>query len=381
MERIRCPIHSDIQVDEIASELIDTKEFQRLRRIKQLGTAYLVYPGANHTRFEHSLGVYFLARECCRSLQLKEDEKKITIAALLHDIGHGPFSHLVEEVIGNQHEKATEDIIKKTEIREVISKNGITPNEVIELIKGRGIGAIISSELDVDRMDYLVRDAHYTGVSIGVELKRLIATMKFQNGKLLISENGLNAAEVLLFARFVMYPVVYFHRTTRIAEKMLVKASEKAIKEGYFSKEKFQKMDDAELMLTLKNSKGFAKEIAEKVENRELFKLCLELKYDKLKDKKLAKNKNQIIKLENEIAKELKVNEGEVIIDIPEKPILEEINANILLANGKIEKISNISKLVSILADAQLDHWKIRVYTIKEKRVKGMEVARMVLKC
>lgn len=380
MKRIRCPIHDYIILDDFALQLTDTKEFQRLRRIKQLGTTYLVYPGANHTRFEHSLGVYFLAKECCEQLKMSEEsKKKISISALLHDIGHGPFSHLTEEV-NTQHEKLTEEIIRKTIIGDVISKNGFSTEEIIEFIRGKGLGAIVSSELDVDRMDYLVRDAHYTGVSVGVDLSRLIATMKLQNNKLLIAENGLNSAESLLIARFLMYTTVYYHKTARIAQKMLVKAIERTIEEKQLTKNHFQKMDDYELIHFLKNTDGFSKEIAERVENRNLFKLCFELKYDKLSNEKkeMLNEKEEIIKLEKEITEKLNVEDGKVIIDIPKKPIIEEINTNILLFNGKIEKIINVSKLVSILEMAEMDYLKLRVYTTKEKRERGRLLAEKI---
>ena len=187
MKKIRDPIHNYIVLDELEIELIDTPIMQRLRRIKQLGMAYLVYPGANHTRFEHSLGVYWLARECCKVLELdKTESQAIYIAGLLHDIGHGPFSHLTEEIKNYpSHKSITVDLIKWSVISDVLSKYGLNVSEISKFIEGKGkFGSLISSELDVDRMDYLEWDAHYTGVSTGVDLGRLTATMCFFNNKL-----------------------------------------------------------------------------------------------------------------------------------------------------------------------------------------------------
>ncbi|MEE9593907.1 MAG: HD domain-containing protein, partial [Candidatus Hydrothermarchaeales archaeon] len=172
---IRDPIHGDIFLTEPETKIVDSLEFQRLRRIKQLGMAYLVYPSANHTRFEHSLGAMHVASRVANTLQLsKDDSIKLRIAALLHDVGHGPLSHTSEELLerymGQSHEEITMELINNSDVSSILIDEGLNPEEVSSLILGKGgrLGSLISSELDVDRMDFLVRDAHHTGVAYGV---------------------------------------------------------------------------------------------------------------------------------------------------------------------------------------------------------------------
>ncbi|MDO9096669.1 MAG: HD domain-containing protein, partial [Candidatus Methanoperedens sp.] len=171
MKVIRDPIHDYIELDELALALIDTPQVQRLRRIRQLGFSNLVYPGANHTRFEHSLGVYHLAG--CLVKQIDENKREeLLAAAMLHDIGHGPFSHATEELIERytrkRHDDA-EELLRKGAISDVLRDFSLSPSSIAAHIKGETyIGQIINSEIDVDRMDYLVRDAHYTGVAFGL---------------------------------------------------------------------------------------------------------------------------------------------------------------------------------------------------------------------
>lgn len=382
MKKIRDPIHNYIVLDELEIELIDTPIMQRLRRIKQLGMAYLVYPGANHTRFEHSLGVYWLARECCKVLELdKTESQAIYIAGLLHDIGHGPFSHLTEEIKNYpSHKSITVDLIKWSVISDVLSKYGLNVSEISKFIEGKGkFGSLISSELDVDRMDYLERDAHYTGVSTGVDLGRLIATMCFFNNKLVVKENGLQAAESLLISRFMIYPTVYYHHTARISEMMLVKSIENAISMGLIDPRDLQRMDDYDLVNKLRGMEGYPKEIITRIDNRQLFKRCFVKKFseiDKEKLNELTHNSNKII---NEIAEKCNIEKDYLILDIPKIPKIKELDANILLLDGNVKKINKVSKVVEIISKAQLDSWEIRIYSRKKDREKVKKYADKIL--
>lgn len=382
MKKIRDPIHNYIVLDELEIELIDTPIMQRLRRIKQLGMAYLVYPGANHTRFEHSLGVYWLARECCKVLELdKTESQAIYIAGLLHDIGHGPFSHLTEEIKNYpSHKSITVDLIKWSVISDVLSKYGLNVSEISKFIEGKGkFGSLISSELDVDRMDYLERDAHYTGVSTGVDLGRLTATMCFFNNKLVVKENGLQAAESLLISRFMIYPTVYYHHTARISEMMLVKSIENAISMGLIDPRDLQRMDDYDLVNKLRGMEGYPKEIITRIDNRQLFKRCFVKKFseiDKEKLNELTHNSNKII---NEIAEKCNIEKDYLILDIPKIPKIKELDANILLLDGNVKKINKVSKVVEIISKAQLDSWEIRIYSRKKDREKVKKYADKIL--
>ncbi|HID19666.1 MAG TPA: HD domain-containing protein, partial [Methanophagales archaeon] len=285
---IRDPIHGYIEIDELAIAIIDTVEMQRLRRIKQLGFAYLVYPGANHTRFEHSLGTYHLMDVLLDTLEVaKEGEKELLVASLIHDIGHGPYSHVTEpllkKITGKSHEDI-EDIIFKQDtehsIAEVLEEHCVDKRKVMSYIKGvraeygdkHDFSRILNGEIDVDKMDYLVRDSYYTGVAYGVvDNIRLIQGLDFFKGSLVITEKGILSAEYLLFSRFLMYPSVYNHHTSRIAQLMLLKALEYLI-ESKSDALALRKMDDSEIDIALRTAKGYPGEMMERINERRLFK-------------------------------------------------------------------------------------------------------------
>lgn len=382
MKKIRDPIHNYIILDDLEIELLDTPIMQRLRRIKQLGMANIVYPGANHTRFEHSLGVYWLAKQCCKALDFGDNETEtICIAGLLHDIGHGPFSHLTEEIKDfPSHKSISTDLIKWSVISDVLSKYEINVSKVSDLIEGKGIyGSLISSELDVDRMDYLVRDAHYSGVSIGVDLGRLTATIGFSEGKLVVKENGLQAAESLLISRFMIYPTVYFHHTARIAEMMLVKAVEYAILEKTLDHKELQRMDDYDLIYELRRMGGYPKDMISRIDNRKLFKRCYEKKYSEISKEKLEELKLNSEFYTERLAEKCNIEKDYLILDIPKIPTIEEVDANILLYNGRIKKINKVSKIIEIISQAQLDSWKLRIYAKHKDREKVIHAAEKIL--
>ena len=243
---MRDPIHGFIKVSRKERDLIDTKVFQRLRRIRQLAMTFLVYPGALHTRFDHSIGVMHIAGRICNKLQESEpnriDAKDITLvrlAALLHDIGHGPFSHVSEHLLDEStydktdkdkprekiHEKITVDIIQTDpEINTILCNE--ERDFVIEMIEGKEKRwdwrrDIVSSELDADKMDYLLRDSYFAGVKYGLyDLEKLIESClitKRPNTPLAISSKGIYALEQLLLARHHMTQQVYWHRVSLIS--------------------------------------------------------------------------------------------------------------------------------------------------------------------
>ena len=221
MKFIRDSLNGNLQLNEFEVKLIDTPQIQRLRRIKQLGFTYLVYPGANHTRFEHSIGTMYFASRLAYSLNLSADEREmLRVSSILHDAGHGPFSHVSESVLEKSHEELTSKLIMQSELSEILSEK-FDPNDIIKLISGEGkLGPIISGDLDVDRMDYLLRDSYYTGVAYGViDVERLIHNMKLED-HLILKAKGVQAAESMLLARYFMYPSVYQHHTTRIINAM-----------------------------------------------------------------------------------------------------------------------------------------------------------------
>ncbi|RPJ30405.1 MAG: HD domain-containing protein, partial [Planctomycetaceae bacterium] len=171
MSPIRDPIHGYIEIRPCIERLLDTHIVQRLRNIKQLGWTNLVYPGSNHTRFEHSLGTYYLASRVASELS-EAERTEVEIAALLHDIGHGPYSHDCEEVIEKYTRRSHSDVkflLEKEEIATILDELGISQTTIASQIEGKTkLGQVVNGTLDVDRMDYLVRDAYYTGVSYGM---------------------------------------------------------------------------------------------------------------------------------------------------------------------------------------------------------------------
>ena len=165
---IRDSVYGDIRLNEFEVRIMDMPQFQRLRRIKQLGLISLIYPGATHTRFEHCVGTMHLGSKLSEELELDSDEiELIRASGLLHDIGHGPFSHVSEGVLSVPHEELSKFVITKTSMRDLLEEK-FDVDEIVDIINGKGrLGPIVSGELDVDRMDYLLRDSHNTGVSYG----------------------------------------------------------------------------------------------------------------------------------------------------------------------------------------------------------------------
>lgn len=377
MKVIRDPIHDYIELDELTLALVDTPEVQRLRRIRQLGFSALVYPGANHTRFEHSLGVYHLAQHLVRQVDERQREE-LKAAALLHDIGHGPFSHALEELLERYTRKRHDDVgelMRKGEISDALKEYSLSASSIARHIKGEtSPGQIISSEIDVDRMDYLVRDAYYTGVAFGlVDHVRLIHELRFNEDRLVLNAGGLQAAESLLVSRFLMHPTVYFHHVSRIAESMCQHAAEHMIENG-LSPEMLSRMDDVTFMNEMKNAGGYASEIAERLDGRRLFKRALYTGFDSL-GVDVIKLRNNVKRVENEIAESAGIEPGYVLVDIPEKPEIVEMKAQVLV-NGKMISLDRASTLVAALEKAQLDNWRLGVFTPPEYREKVGKVAR-----
>ncbi len=238
---IRDPIHGYIYANALERELIDTSTLQRLRRIRQLAGCHLVYPGGQHSRFEHVIGCMFLAGRVGNVLESRrfgferDSTLKLRIAALLHDVGHGPFSHMFEEVLAQKtdvtHEDLSQRIIRETEIGDIISSHGFSKPEISELAVGKSrrerrfMNDVIGGGLSVDIMDYLLRDSYFTGVEYGkVDVHRIINSFQVVDQGLAISQAAVFAFEALMISRYEMFRAVYFHRTVRAAELMLIKS-------------------------------------------------------------------------------------------------------------------------------------------------------------
>lgn len=232
----RDPIHGYISVSyEIITELIDSSVFQRLRRIKQLSGVQMVFHGAEHSRFSHSLGVYEVANRIIKKTELKDklnerEQLLVLVSALLHDIGHGPYSHAFEDVFLVNHEAiGARIILENKELQSILNKiDLIFADDVANIIMKKGkyplIEQLISSQLDADRLDYLVRDAYYTGVTYGaIDIDRLIRSLRVVDDKIVFKVSGIHAIENYLISRYHMYWQVYYHNVSRSYEVILEK--------------------------------------------------------------------------------------------------------------------------------------------------------------
>jgi HD superfamily phosphohydrolase len=347
---VRDPIHGDIKITGILDDLLKTPEVQRLHNIKQLGFAHLVFPGAHHTRFEHSLGSSMIASQIADILGLKEMEKKlITCAAQLHDIGHGPFSHTLESILlerfGVDHVDLTEklilgnyDILDEKEqqfisapkVHEILEKHQVNEKDIVNIIRGKlskksYLSQLLNSTIDVDQLDYLMRDAYYTGVAYGmIDLQRLLQTIMIHKGNLTMMRKGVNVVENILMARALMYSSVYFHKTVRIPELMLSKALEEIPDAEPFE---FFRMTDAEIMTSLKTMGRFQQEIITRLKYRDLFKQAYAISLQDL-DKQGIKAVKRLedVSTRREKERELEdifcIPKGHIIIDIPRPELL-----------------------------------------------------------
>ncbi len=348
---IRDEIHGTIEFDDLEQKIIDTPDFQRLRRIKQMSVANLVYPGANHTRFEHSLGTAHLSSLICRRAGLnKETTAKVKLYALLHDVGHTAFSHEGEAILRRHigdHELNGKKKITKGSIADIINER-YSAKEIANIEESH-YGSIITSDLGADRMDYLKRDAMNTGVAYGVvDVDRILDTLIFTKEGLVIDKGGLEAAEFLLIARFMMFSAVYMHRTVRIATAMLYRAIEGSLEDGTIEPKHFADLDDEQAMNLMRRSiKGGR--FADALLSRQLYKeVCtlsrigLDNHSAKVLEEKLCKKTGQ-----------------DIIVDFPH-PFFKMIS--IRVKNGDtLVPISNMSTLVRSLREAEEDRMKVLV--------------------
>jgi len=255
------PVHKYIYVqDQTIWDLINAKEFQRLRRIRQLGTSYLTFHSAEHSRFSHSLGVYEITRKIISQFERNKyadwpnEERLLCLcASLLHDLGHGPFSHSIEKTFETHHEDWTiRLLLGNTEVNQILSRvDSDFPQKVASVINktytSEIVVSLISSQLDADRMDYLLRDAYFTGVHYGTfDLERILRVIRPYRGHIVVKESGMHAIEDYLMSRYQMYWQVYFHPVTRSAEILLAKILQRAkalYDEGYIFKYLFDSME------------------------------------------------------------------------------------------------------------------------------------------
>ncbi len=361
-EPIRDPLWRNIYLSPQLMELIGTAPFQKLSRIKQLGAAYQVYPGATHSRFSHSLGVFHLARRImiailpfAAGLPLTlEGVKAFLCAALLHDLGHFPFAHSLKELPLREHESLTAEIVTRRPLDALIrSQVGVDPALVASIVDrhlpAKGLSPevsffrnILSGVLDPDKLDYLNRDAYFCGVPYGIQdTDFVISRMRpHPTDGLAVDAQGLTGVEHILFSKYLMYRTVYWHKTVRIATAMIKKAVYLSLRSGALGPEELYGLDDIEFFERLASVKQPCALLIRRVAERDLLKQLHEEPFVESNPLHLRLlNLDERAGVEEAIARRLSADLGEpvsaegVIIDIPE-PVNFEVSIPVAESRG-----------------------------------------------
>ncbi len=398
---IKDPVHGYVYVTDQEKIIIDSYPVQRLRRLRQLAGSEYVYPGANHTRFEHCLGVMYLAGKVVESPNLArvvsdEDAENVRLAALLHDVGHGPFSHVFEQLLVKDLEKTHEDIsswiIEKSEIGDRLNGIGYKPVELAKLAVGELCkpgkafwDQIISSAVDVDKQDFIVRDTYHTGAEYGfIDVFRLIHALDVLGENLAVELSALSTLEAFMIARIESFKSIYFHRVGRAAQIMLATAMEKANTElgltAFKTPEQYLALDDSAVWSALKKCEK-SRSIMEDLERRRLLKCAYERTFYE-KDAMITNifsRETYREQIQNEIAREAGVTKEAVTIDVPAVPSVPYHNAVLMesmeipvfsrnqTCGKRLERLSDISKIFETLKGFMNI---LRVYTDEANRTK-----------
>ena len=421
MKVINDAIHGDFSIDGVREELLATPEMNKLSHIKQLGLAHLVFPGAHHTRFEHSLGVSHVGGLMSESMGLSDSDKEVVqVAGMLHDVGHGPYSHTLEHILhsrgGKDHMTITEgiimgsyDVVDESEyssfktrqtIPETLEKHGIDPKEISKLIRGPDasgserslfdwkdgsehfqaedvtLANMVHGPVDCDQIDYLMRDAHFTGVRHGaIDHMRLIRSLRRRGGNIAVDEGGLAALEGMLMARGLMYSAVYFHRVTRVTEVMLSRAVERS-EDKLPGAEQMQRKVDSEIWSDLNSAGDYAKDILTRLKYRRLFKVAKtfrkgELSADQVASLvEIATNPDHRRSVEDDIAFRAGLEPGYVAIDVPSvklllsEPRMSQVEIRILGDDGKTRWLKDHTPIAEALKRRQVSQAAAYVMTL-----------------
>lgn len=383
MTTIKDSVHGHIELGPIAEPILDTAPMQRLRYVRQLGTVQLVYPSANHTRFEHSLGVYHLASRAVDELEVEDAlADRLRAAALVHDVGHGPFGHQTEPAIERhlgRHHDEIEWLLSETELGDALAEQGLDPEAIAATVDGRGpLGELVSGTLDVDRMDYLVRDAQHTGVPYGtIDHDRLLYALRIVDGALALEPGNVASAESALIARTLMNATVYRHHVSRIAGGMLDRASERVLEDGVIAPERFARLTDEELLAALAEYEPTA-DIATRLRERRLYKRAIWARRDGVPERFRGLEYDRTRALEREIAEIAGVEPAAVVLDSPSEPSSPESRARIVV-DGDLRRLEERSSLVAGLDACAREMWRLGVYARPEAVEPVREAAAAVL--
>jgi HD superfamily phosphohydrolase len=359
-EVVRDPLWDNIRLDQAALAVLDTAPVQRLRYVRQLGHAFLVYPGATHTRFEHALGAYHLTRLALASLEERgelgevseRDRMALRLAALLHDVGHYPFSHTLEEAGFASHEQLGVMRLVEGELGALLEKLGGPgfARDVGALIVGGStspVVGLISGSLDLDKIDYLSRDAHMCGVPYGtVDVDRLLASLTLVRTpanrlEVGVHEKGVSALESLLFAKYQMYRNVYWHHAVRSATCMFKRAVRDAVAAGVLNPGEVSDATDDVVMEQLTRN---GSELARAVRGRRLYKRAMELPASDVPPsaREWVSDEPAVLeRVEDAVAREVGLAPGELLIDYPARHNMLSVDLPLRMRDGRIERLTD----------------------------------------
>ncbi|PYO94797.1 MAG: phosphohydrolase [Gemmatimonadetes bacterium] len=365
-EVVRDPLWNNIRLEAEALAVIDTPAFQRLRYVRQLGHAFLVYPGATHTRFEHALGAYHLA---CRASQ----DRVIRLAALLHDIGHYPFSHALEEAGLPHHEILAARHLSHGALAAALETLDVPAEALLELIQGTStapLAALISGSIDVDKLDYLSRDAKMCGVPYGVvDVDRLLTSLTISPEGVRLHSKGFAALESLLFAKYQMYRNVYWHHAVRSATAMFKRLVRRAIAARRVTPDDIAVATDDGLSheLLQRDQTGLARALRE----RRLAKRALDIPATELPAQTYdwpSRDPELLERVEERLARELGLTPDKLFLDFPSKPDMFDVSLPGLDALG----------LPRVAAELHRAAQRLRVFVLEPAEVPARVVIELV---
>jgi hypothetical protein len=381
-EVVRDPLWNNIRLEPQALAVLDTPAVQRLRYVRQLGHAFLVYPGATHTRFEHALGAYHLARRVVTELGVADSEEGLSIrlAALLHDIGHYPFSHALEEAGLPHHEILAARHLRTGALATALERLGVTADRLLQLIQGTSgsrLAGLVAGSLDVDKLDYLSRDATMCGVPYGViDVDRLLTSLTLTPEGVALHAKGLAALESLLFAKYQMYRNVYWHHAVRSATAMFKRLVRRAIAARRMSADDIAVATDDGLSHELQQNDqtGLARALRE----RRLAKRALDVPATELPSDIAdwpSRDPDLLERVEERLARELGLRPDQLFLDLPSKPDMLDLSVPVV---GRAGSAAEHLGLPRVAAELHRTAQRLRVFVLEPAEIPVRPIVELV---
>jgi hypothetical protein len=399
LEVVRDPLWNNIRLEPEALELLETPAIQRLRYVRQLGHAFLVYPGATHTRFEHALGAYHLARRALTLLTEDgqavdpSDALRLRLAALLHDVGHYPFSHALEEAGLPNHEELARHHLGQPEVAAALERCGIALPKLLALIRGQTrepLAGLVSGAVDVDKLDYLSRDAWMCGVPYGViDVDRLLSSLTLAPGPggrlaLALHEKGLSALESLLFAKYQMYRNVYWHHAVRSATAMFKRLVRRALQDGRIRSDDVAVATDDGLIHELGRDDPTG--LARRLRERRLAKRVLDVPATALPADVAdwpAADPDLTEQVEDRLAEETGLAPGELFLDFPAKDRMLGVELPLVRRDGTVGHLGREGAEIHlgmprVAAELYRSARRLRVFTLQTVQLAESDIVALI---